>query len=305
MRKIITRIDDATLEETAQGLDTNLPYRAAFCDMCASPERVCPWHWHPDVEVFYMTSGELTYRVPGRSCVFHKGDIGFVNANVLHMTEALGDPPCVQQEHIFLPRLIGGLPGAAIDRKYVQPLIENRTADLLRIGADEPGAAHLRETLDAAFYLFESGVPGRELRIRSCLSEVWVEIFTRMPEDTQQGSVDASRVKAMISFMEAHYAEPVTLEEIVSAAQIGVREGSRCFRRQIGTTIFGYLLDLRIERACELLRRSDLPVTGIALMCGFSAPSYFGKIFRRKLKLSPSEYRRAGRPDTPEREHRE
>ena len=49
----------------------------------------------------------------------------------------------------------------------------------------------------------------------------------------------------------------------------------------------------RVDRACELLRATALPVTEIALRCGFGSASYFGKLFRARMGSSPTAYRRA------------
>ena len=86
-----------------------------------------------------------------------------------------------------------------------------------------------------------------------------------------------------------------SLAEIAAAANIGEREADRCFRRQLGTTPFAYLLDCRLERACRLLREGELPITEIGLRCGFSSASYFGLQFRKKLGCSPLAYRKRER----------
>lgn len=294
MQSVFTIIDDLTREETAPSVAAAFPYRGNLYDLNAVPERLCPWHWHNEVELFYIPNGAIEYHLPGRSCVFRTGDVGFVNANVLHMTTPLAQEPCLQQEHIFLPRLVGGLPGDAIETKYVAPLVRNAAADLIRIPGSDPAAPALRKEMDRAFAAFTEREPGYELRIRGLMSELWLQIAARVPGAAPApAGGDTSRIKAMLQYIEAHFAEPITLAEIASAARIGAREASRCFRRQLDTTAFEYLLTLRIDRACELLRGSDLAVTEVATRCGFSSSSYFSKVFRERMGATPREYRRA------------
>ena len=292
----VTIINSATREETAPEITAAFPYRSGVWKMDTAPEQLCPWHWHNEVEIFFMVRGALTYHLPGRSCVFYEGDVGFVNANVLHMTVALDPPPCHQQEHIFLPRLLGGMPGDIIEAKYVTPLLKNAAADLIRIPADAPEAPAMRELMVRAQEASNGMEPGYEIRVRNLMSELWLRIAEHAPvfAATPTGG-DASRIKAMLRFIDDHFAEPLTLEEIAASAQIGSREASRCFRRQLNLTAFEYLQNLRLDRACELLRGGDLAVTQIALNCGFASASYFSKVFRERMNTTPKEYRRGQR----------
>jgi len=66
----------------------------------------------------------------------------------------------------------------------------------------------------------------------------------------------------------------------------------RMFRAATGRSPHNYLLNLRIERARELLSNPGLSLTDIALACGFSSHSHFTRVFRQFLGVTPSEYRR-------------
>ncbi|MBR1821645.1 MAG: helix-turn-helix domain-containing protein [Clostridia bacterium] len=293
MRNIETTIDARTREETSPAVQAEFPYRTSICDLGLLPENLCPWHWHNEVELFYMESGGLIYHLPGGVYPFRPGDVGFVNAGVLHMTSPLDAAHCRQQEHIFLPRLIGGAPDSAIDRQYVRPLTQNALADIIIISADDPNAADMRAAMDAAFRAYQARPFGYELTIRGCMDRLWLALLRRMPDAAHgRESADGPRIKAMLAFIESHYSQPIALSDIAAAASVGPRECSRCFRRQLGLSPFEYLLRYRVNRACELLRGSDAPVGQVALNCGFASASYFGKLFRERLGVSPSEYRR-------------
>ena len=295
MSEIRTVIDDVTLEETAASVQAAFPYRSKKCVQSELPDSLCPWHWHNEVEFFYMECGSLRYSLPGLTVDYLEGDVGFVNANVLHMTRRLGGGVCVQQEHIFLPRLVAGSPGSAIERRYVQPLLQNREADYLRVPADHPRAAVMRAHMDAAYAAFQRGETGFEIDVRAGMSALWLEILALSPRAAAgRGSADDTRVKAMLQFIDANYAERLTLSDIAAAASVGPREAARCFRRQLGVSPFEYLLDYRVDRAAELLRSGGHSVTDVSMRCGFSSVSYFGRLFREKLGVPPSAYRRMG-----------
>jgi AraC family transcriptional regulator len=67
----------------------------------------------------------------------------------------------------------------------------------------------------------------------------------------------------------------------------------RMFRAATGYTPHNYLLKLRLDRARELLASPTLPLTDIALECGFSSHSHLSRVFRQVLGATPSEYRRS------------
>jgi len=81
------------------------------------------------------------------------------------------------------------------------------------------------------------------------------------------------------------------MDDIANAAHIGKGEGARCFKRTLHMTPFSFLIGYRIDRAKELLSGSSKPVTEISFDCGFPSTNYFGKTFREKTGMTPSEYR--------------
>ena len=78
------------------------------------------------------------------------------------------------------------------------------------------------------------------------------------------------------------------------AAGVGVHPVTlaRAFRRTFGCTIGEYLRRLRIERAAEQLATGTQPLAEIALAAGFADQSHFSNVFRRRVGMSPSAYRR-------------
>ena len=111
------------------------------------------------------------------------------------------------------------------------------------------------------------------------------------PDLTAAQRTDQVRAKQMIAFLQTHFREKLTLDQVAQAASVSRNTCLSCFRRVLGLSPMEYLTQRRLEYALHLLLTSDLPVAQVAEACGFGDASYFGKRFRKQMGLTPSQYR--------------
>lgn len=292
MEKAYTVIDSRTKEETAFTSDDHCRYRTGLLESVPNTKRLIAWHWHAEIECFYLRKGSITFHLPGGEFPFHAGDVGFINAGVLHqVTTRFGEEFCLVN-HIFLPQLISA-GNSLLEAQYITPLTHNAAATILifRNGTEE--AKKLRALMDEAHEAHTNQAFGHKLIVRDCMSRVWMLMVENMPAFTEQSdNKDALRLMVMLQYIGEHYAEKLDLSSIAAAAHISSKECERCFQKQIKMTPFEYIMDYRLEKARGLLaQKSPAGVTEIGLQCGFATTSYFGKRFKEKYKLSPREYR--------------
>ena len=100
------------------------------------------------------------------------------------------------------------------------------------------------------------------------------------------------RIGEAISHLEANLQAPMDLEELAKIAHMSKRHFMRNFQAAIGNSPIAHLVQLRVNRAASLLRRSDHTITEVAFEVGFSDSNYFSRQFRKLLGVTPSEYRR-------------
>lgn len=101
------------------------------------------------------------------------------------------------------------------------------------------------------------------------------------------------RLRRAIEFIEAHYAEDLTLAEIAQAASASPSHFAHGFKQSTGFSPHQYLTHRRIERAKQLLAETDLPLVEIALTVGFPNQSHFATVFRKLCNATPRQYRTA------------
>lgn len=101
------------------------------------------------------------------------------------------------------------------------------------------------------------------------------------------------RISELITEIQEHYSDPsISLEQFSDRYGLDSYALSKEFKNRVGMNYIDYLTDIRIKRAQELLRHSDLKINDIAMKVGYQ-PSYFNRIFKRKVGSTPGEYRQA------------
>ena len=291
---VAMNVNPETKRETLHQISPEFPYGADICDLHLFPGNVFPWHWHRELEIFYMREGTLQYHLPSEVVTFTQGQGGFINTNILHKTSCRQTDACIQEEQLFTPEFVGGGENSAIMRKYVQPILASPEISLLKFDPENAEHRPILKHLCRCFRLFEEQADGYELEIQQQMLLFWKALYdlTRKQQTAQHAPVNDHRIKQMLNFIAEHYTQPLQLEDIAAAAFMSPRACGRCFQAQLGTTPFAYLMDYRTRRAGEMLVDTSLPVGEIAQKCGFCSSSYFGRIFREKTGLTPNQYRR-------------
>ena len=99
-----------------------------------------------------------------------------------------------------------------------------------------------------------------------------------------------------LEFIEGHFAEEISREDAARAAGLSPSHFSHLMRAKTGWSFTELLTRLRIDRASHLLAHTDLGIVQIALECGFGDQSYFTRLFRRRTRQTPGDYRASHRP---------
>ena len=92
-------------------------------------------------------------------------------------------------------------------------------------------------------------------------------------------------------FLHDHYAEPIQVEEVAASVGLSKSYLSALFRQNLNTTVHDYLLRIRIEQSIRLMADREKSLEQILLACGFHSQSYYTKVFRRFLGVTPGQYR--------------
>ncbi|MCS2158905.1 AraC family transcriptional regulator [Scandinavium sp. H11S7] len=102
-------------------------------------------------------------------------------------------------------------------------------------------------------------------------------------------------LRNVLAYMEANLAQPLTLADLAQEAALSEYHFARMFTLSMKMAPHQYVMQRRMARAQDLVRHSALPLTEIALSCGFSSASHFSNRFKSALGMTPSQLRAAGK----------
>lgn len=239
-----------------------------------------PPNAHDAVELAWVESGEIRYRIGRREIVARPGDAMLVPAGVDHAT---GFGPHARAGAIW------------IDESAFEAIAE---ANGQRPRKIEPGL-HPR----ARSVLALTSVLGAELATDG--ADVACEAIARAIAAILARSTPASagparsprdpRVRMVLDRIHDAYFEPLVVEDLARLAGTDRFHLSRLFRDELGVPPYRYLLSHRIRRAAELLREGRHTVTEAAFDVGFNDLSRFARAFKNEIGVAPSEIARGAR----------
>ena len=286
------KFQNGTKEELLPDVTPDFPYIASHVEMDKYAEPFVPWHWHKEVELFYIKRGVLEYYTPKGKVVFPAGSGGLVNSNVLHMTKQQeNERNMVQLLHIFDTSFIG-TKGGRIDQKYITPILAARQLELFALYPNKSEHVQILNSIQESFNYNDNDF-GYEMKLRAVLSDIWLQLLTiSLPllEEKREDKIN-DRIKLMMIYVHEHYAEKISIAEIAAAAFSSERECFRTFRDCLHMTPVDYIRNYRLQMACLMLTKSKEKITFISHACGFGSSSYLGKIFLDHIGCTPIEYR--------------
>jgi AraC family transcriptional regulator len=142
----------------------------------------------------------------------------------------------------------------------------------------------------------DEGAPSR-LLARAAGCEILAELcrLGGTPFAPARGGLAPWAERRCLELMHERFSEDISLDNLAAEARLSPYHFARMFKQSVGVPPRVYMTRLRVEKACELLEHTDLPVTQIALEVGYSSNQVLARVFVKLMRVSPSDYRRAVR----------
>lgn len=250
-------------------------------------------HWHGACEMIAVTEGNYLVTVSGQTYELSPGDMFLIPSGEPHSLTA----PSRGARFVFLFEFnqILAIKGASyLTSLMSRPLLINRST-CPRIYAEE---SNLFATI-CAEYLNDDSL--RDITIYSRLLTFFItygrdRLHCDNPSAALQvphysGRNYTERFNAVFSYLDRHFAEDLTLEDVAAVAGFSKFHFSRTFKQLSGSNFYEYLCHRRIKSSENLLMQPGLSISQIALQSGFSSVSTFNRTFKKMKGCTPTQYR--------------
>ncbi|MBN1601990.1 MAG: helix-turn-helix transcriptional regulator [Chitinispirillaceae bacterium] len=142
---------------------------------------------------------------------------------------------------------------------------------------------------------YEEAAPGYESLLDASALKITHLLIRQLLDikPTAEAITHRMSVNKALEFLNEHYGEKISVNDLASAANCSVSHFFRIFKDETGLSPSDYIMQVRLDYAKRMLRVDDKTVTQIALGCGFNSSSYFSHCFTRTFQISPSDFRKS------------
>lgn len=273
--------------------NTNFP----FLVMDANVENSIPkppgfhiLHWHEDFQFILCISGTVKIRTLSNEVILLKNDGIFINKNVVHQVLAQNNGH--YYSFVFPEQLISFYSGSPT----IQYINSISTCEQLPFYYFSRNINWCSKCLDYLHELasIEKNKPVYyEYEILTLISRLWLEMLKNieLPEYKNKSTTE-KRMEIFLFYITLHYSQAISLDDLAKSAHVSKSECLRCFKQTLQTTPYKYLTEFRLKQSIELLTTTSLSIGEISSKVGFNQFSHFGKCFKEKTGVSPSQYRK-------------
>ncbi|MCQ2396850.1 MAG: helix-turn-helix domain-containing protein [Lentisphaeria bacterium] len=260
----------------------------------SQPEK--PEHYHDFNELVIINGGSCTHLLDGRTYTISRGDIflltpgcrhAYLNPNNLVLTNILYTTDALDLYKAKLEKLPGYIAMFQAEPSF------RASADFkarMKMPPDE------LEELDRIVFNWEEEMRTADEN-KQFLSELYllqvilfcIKRFGR--NQKKDDSRDLLLLCRMQQFVNEHYQDDISRDDIVGQASLSVGTATKLFNQYLSQSPMQYLMNVRLNHACELLQKTSNTITTIALDCGFMDSNYFSLQFHRHIGMTPREYR--------------
>lgn len=248
-------------------------------------------HHHDFYEVYFFLSGSVSYNIESRSYRLSPGDLLLISPSELHQPVFTDDRKNYERIVLWI--------NAAFLQQFDSPGRE------LSRCFGHPGQPHNNlihtdgTTREILVYLFNqmiaesrSGEFGAELYALGCLTQALVMInrlALRAEQEAEPRENTDSAVFRILAYINEHYREDLSLDDLANRFFISKYHLSREFNRIVGTSVYRYIVQKRLIMARQLMA-SGVPTSTVYQQCGFGDYSNFYRAFKGEYQMSPREY---------------
>lgn len=250
----------------------------------------CPFetygpHKHLRIEINYVKKGNCILHLDDESVTFRKGEIMIITSGNNHLFEAGSEGTTLMQLE-FLPEIFSYIHFKPEDGTFASIPVtlfseENRIIKIVNNVCIMRVVQRIVNELELKNRYYQ-------YLVVMYYAELLVLIYRYMNESYLPICTNDS-LKRAIAYIRLNYQLEITVHDVAERAGISERYLRRLFSQYLNLSPLDYLNQMRINKAVELLRNTEMSVKEVSYLCGFRSPQYFSRIFKQQIGVSPRE----------------
>lgn len=274
--------------ETYRKVDTE----GIYLSYSTAPGGYHPLHWHEEIELLYQLNGRSDIQIDGEKYQIQNKLLTVIDSRQVHSIHTYSDTSMFICVHISKKLIEKYIPDIDLYRIYCIPddIPDSQFPEYLSVCRQMEDLLRLYITDKPAWQMESEGI------ILQVLAQL-IRHFSRKsaPDEIGLSSADRTsfnRIRDVITYVEEHFREPISLQDIAGHLSLGREYFCRFFKKNMGMSFLRYLNEVRVSHVYRDLEQTDAPIAEIAEKNGFHNQKLFNRTFREVYGCTPSAVRR-------------
>ena len=243
-------------------------------------------HTHDYYQIWYISKGNCTHKIDNKSFYLSAGDLIIIPPFSYHsMTSESNDLEVIGID--FTENYLSELDNNTIFLACIKPLFV-REKEKKSVFTE----TSFKELMIEMYEEYFSGLKFSDLIIKSCLMKliILLERKSDITENTEK-IVHSQAIGEVLRYIHNNIESKIRIEDLCRVSNLCPTSLGAHFKKATGKSVVQYTNSIRIDKAKQLLKETDISITNIAYELGFGDGAYFNRIFKKETSLSPKDYR--------------
>lgn len=251
-------------------------------------------HWHDETEIVFLEKGRFTVDINMKKYNIDAPAFMFVNSGDIH--SITGKEGNSESAVVFNLNMLSFEYFDEVQYRIIRPLIEKRIQFPKFIFPGDDILTAIEKIYRKIISESECNELSSYIRVKSYIYQLIAilyenEKFHYSDEVIEDDIYKIANIKKVLSYIHENYGQKISVEDMAKLLEMNPQYFCRYFKKLTGKTSTEYVNEIRIEKASELLARTERKIIDIAMYCGYENMGYFIKRFKEQKHISPSEYR--------------
>lgn len=255
-------------------------------------------HSHSFFEIAYVLHGSCENHFASQTLRMNTGDICIMSPQTVHAVSAFSDD-CILYNFMvrsatFEQTFLNSLPQKGILFNFFSHALYAPTSETyiyFKTGKDPKLLELVQEMIDE----FHEQNPYYNVLLNSLLTNFFIQLLRRHEKNVlvpnPSGHKNENNFIFILRYLTEHY-DTITLKELSDFFNYSERQMARILKEYTGNSFTRLVQNIKLTKACELLKNSELSIQDIVDMVGYSNANHFYRLFKEEYQLTPAEYRK-------------